>query len=151
MKVKKLHPLAKLPTQAEGGSCGYDLYSAETVFIPVGTTKMIKTGIAIELEAPAKMGMLPFFKIEDRSSMAAKGLRTGGGVVDVSYRGEVKVVLHNLTCESDLHGMEHGYFIKQGDRIAQGIIEHASVERVVETEELSNTERNEGSFGSTGR
>ena len=150
MKVKKLHPNAKLPTRAENGSTGYDLYSVEEVFIPLGETRIVDTGIAIELESHAKVDYMSYFKIEDRSGMASKGMRTGAGVVDQSYRGPIKVVLHNFSASIHPKGMESGYKINIGDRIAQGIIQYSLIERVVEVDELSASERNEAGFGSSG-
>lgn len=164
LKVKKLHPEAKLPTRADTGSNGYDLYAVDDVFIPVGETRVISTGISIEIEE--KIGnkiltmeeyndaeILPIFKIEDRSSMAAKGLRTGAGVVDFSYRGEIKVVMHNLNNDEihrDTDGWPKGYKIKKGDKIAQGVIYTTMVPPIKEADALSDSERGNRGFGSSG-
>lgn len=150
MKIKKLHENAKLPTRANPTDAGYDLYSVEDVFIPLGQTRIVKTGIAIELDPSDK---LKFLKIEDRSSMAAKGLRTGAGVVDVAYRGEIGVVIHNLTAKDyrDPVLFEAGYRIQAGDKIAQGIIHTIEVEPVEWADQISTTDRGQGGFGSTGR
>ena len=91
LKVKLLSKNAVLPTRNLKTDAGIDLYASEDVFIPQGTTKVVKTDVAIQVPE----GMVG--KIEDRSSLASKGLRTGGGVVDCGYAGEVKVVIHNLT------------------------------------------------------
>ena len=154
MKVKKLHPNAKLPVRAESGSNGYDLFASEDVFVSIGETTIVPTGISIELEKTIS-GRLPVFKIEDRSSMAAKGLRTGAGIVDFSYRGEIKVVIHNLwadnrTKEQIFARKATGYQINKGDKIAQGLIYLTSVEDVEEVRDLSETERNGNGFGSSG-
>jgi len=152
MKVKKIHPDAKLPIRAESRSNGYDLFAVEDVFISVGTTAIVPTGIAIELDVPPFDELLTVFKIEDRSSMATKGLRTGAGVVDYSYRGEIKVVIHNLnnTSESKETG-QCGYQIKKGDKIAQGLVYWTSAEDVEETNELNETDRGTNGWGSTGK
>lgn len=154
MKVKKLNPEAQVPTRAEAGSNGYDLYSIEETFIPQGKTAVIDTGIAIDLTgenyAP---NLIPYFEIKDRSGLASKGLRTGAGVVDYSYRGPIKVVIHNLNNTSmyDTKTDKHGYLIKKGDRIAQGIIQLSMIQSPVVVDELTETERNAGGFGSTGQ
>src|ERR1035437_2753504 len=94
MKVKLLHEKAQLPKRSSENAAGLDLYACEDVFIPVGETRLIPLGIAIKLQG--RYGVIPYLKIEDRSGMAVKGLRTGAGVVDYDYRGEIKVVMHNL-------------------------------------------------------
>ncbi len=154
MKIKKLHPEAQIPTRAEVGSNGYDLYAVEEAFIPQGKTAIVDTGIAIDLSdqnfAP---NLMPYFEIKDRSGLASKGLRTGAGVVDYSYRGPVKVVIHNLnnTSTYDTKTDKHGYLIQKGDRIAQGIIQLSVIENMEVVDQLSETERNAGGFGHTGR
>lgn len=153
MKVKKIHPDAQLPTRAEAGSNGYDLYACEDMFIPTGKTAMIDTGIAVELPYDNNPILLPYFEIKDRSGLASKGLRTGAGIVDYSYRGPIKVVIHNLnnTSTYDTKTDKHGYFVNKGDRIAQGIIQLSLTTKPEWSETLSETERNAGGFGSTGK
>lgn len=146
MKIKKLHPDAILPTQGTAEAAGYDLYSVDTVCIEPGETRPIHTGIAIDL--------LPGFwpGIYARSGLATKkGLRPANcvGVVDTDYRGEIIVALHN-----DSSSIQH---INAGDRIAQLVFhqqctirpdEDGNIWQVVE--ELSETDRGTGGFGSTG-
>lgn len=161
MKVKKLHPDAQIPTRAEVGSNGYDLYAIEETFIPQGKTAIVDTGIAIDLSGESYapnlntevMHLMPYFEIKDRSGLASKGLRTGAGIVDYSYRGPVKVVIHNLnnTTMYDTKTDKHGYLIHKGDRIAQGIIQLSMIQNPVEVDELTETDRNAGGFGSTGK
>jgi dUTP pyrophosphatase len=156
MRVKRLHPDAKLPTRADDGSNGYDLYASESVFIPHGATMIVSTGIAIELQNRWNTEQQQVFKIEDRSSMAVKGLRTGGGIVDNSYRGEIKVILHNFsnkdkigTISPDRSGF--GYYVNQGDKIAQGLIYDTYAEEIIETYNLSDSSRGDQGFGSSGK
>jgi dUTP pyrophosphatase len=154
MKVKKLHPDAQIPTRAEVGSNGYDLYAIEETFIPQGKTAIVDTGIAIDLSGESYApNLMPYFEIKDRSGLASKGLRTGAGIVDFSYRGPVKVVIHNLnnTTMYDTKTDKHGYLIHKGDRIAQGIIQLSMIQNLVEVDELTETDRNAGGFGSTGK
>lgn len=150
LKVLLLNERSKLPTRSEEGAAGYDLYASESVFIPVGQTRVVPTGIAIQLpviEAFPYQPTLTYFKIEDRSGLASRGLRTGAGIVDSSYTGEVKVVIHNINNSSN----EFGYMVNVGDRIAQGIIQTALIPQVVETKELSKTTRGAAGFGSSGK
>lgn len=155
MLVKKLSEFGQLPTKATDQDAAYDLYAAEDVFIPVGQTKRVRLGIAIEID-PVQLypniNAVPFLKVEDRSSMASKGIRSGGGVVDAGYRGELQVVLHNLNNveASDPVLFNRGFQVKKGDRIAQGIIQLSFTQPVSLTDELTNTDRGTGGFGSTG-
>jgi dUTP pyrophosphatase len=109
------------------------------MFIRLGATALVKTDIAI-LIPEGHVG-----KIEDRSGLAAKGLRTGAGVVDNGYTGEVKVVLHNLT-----HSTSGGYQIKAGDRIAQLLIYPVSFATAMEIDNLGDSQRKDSGFGSSG-
>jgi dUTP pyrophosphatase len=81
--------------------------------------------------------------IADRSSMAKKGLKTAGGIIDAGYRGEIQVVLWNLSREEAL--------VKKGERLAQMLILPIATPAVLEVKELGQTSRGEGGFGSTGR
>lgn len=149
LKVFKLHKEAKLPTRNKKTDAGLDLYALADIFLPYGTTRIIPTGVAIEIPE----GFVG--KIEDRSGMAAKGLRTGAGVIDTGYAGEVGVVLHNLTCEKDyltiMESTMSGYQIKRGDKIAQILLYRVETPDVIEVEELWTSERGSAGYGSSGR
>ena len=142
IKVKKLRQGAVLPTYGTAFSAGADLYACleEDVTILPGETKKIPTGIAMEL--PAGTAGL----IYARSSLGTKkGLAPANkvGVVDSDYRGEFLIFLHN-------HGSE-AQTISHGDRIAQLLVTPVFTPGFVEAEELSDTVRGAGGFGSTGR
>ena len=141
VRVKKLHPAAKLPTYGSAEAAGADLYACleETVTILPGETAWIGTGIA--LEVPVGCAGLVYA----RSGMAAKrGLAPANkvGVVDSDYRGEVKVVLLN-------HG-PHPQTVEHGERIAQFVITPVLTPAYEEVEELTDSQRGSGGFGSTG-
>jgi len=136
LKVKKLKGNAKLPERKTEGAAGLDLYSAEDVEINPGEIKIIGTGIAVEIPKGY------FGLIKDRSGFASKGLHTLAGVIDEDYRGEIKIVLVNLGKEK--------IKIEKGTRIAQLIIIPYLKVTVKEVEELSETERGNKGFGSTG-
>ena len=139
LRVKKLSPTAIIPLRNSAGAAGFDLYSDSDDFtILPGDTYPVHTGIAIEL-APYTAGL-----VFARSGLAVKrGLRLANsvGLIDPDYRGEVIVALHNDSKEPQT--------IFKGDRIAQLMIcpFETSLEVV---DELSDTERGEGGFGSTG-
>ena len=140
--VKKLRPGAVLPTYGSAGSAGADLYACleAPVTIEPGKTVFIPTGLS--LEVPAGCAGL----IYARSSLGSKrGLAPANkvGVVDSDYRGEVMVALHN-------HGGEPQTIVP-GDRVAQLLITPVLTPAYEESVELTDTERGQGGFGSTGR
>lgn len=142
IRIKKLHPNAVIPTYGSPEAAGADLYAClnENVLIPAGETVFIPTGLA--LEVPVGCAGL----IYARSSMGTKrGLAPANkvGVIDSDYRGQVMVALHN-------HGGEN-QIVQPGERIAQLLITPVFTPGFFEVDELSDTERGAGGFGSTGR
>lgn len=141
IRVKKVHPDAKLPTRAHVGDLGYDLYSVEDVRFNDGKTNLVHTGIVMNL--PPGYGAV----IKDRSSMALRGFRVSAGVIDNGYCNELKVVLTwNAT---DRGGID--MYIASGDKIAQLILVPVPTAEVVEVDEIiiPDTRGHDG-FGSTG-
>lgn len=135
------------PSRNKSTDAGLDLYSIEDKFIELGTTAVIRTGISVNVPE----GMVG--KIEDRSSLAAKGLRTGAGVIDTGYSGEVGVVLHNLTSQLTSDPVLHrkGYQIRKGDKIAQLLVYNVETPTVEVVGNSWESERGAGGFGSSGR
>ncbi len=137
LKIKKIHQNAKIPKYALPGDAGMDLFSVENLSIKPGSIEAIKTGITVDLPE-GSVGL-----IWDKSGLALKsGIKVMGGVIDSGYRGEIAVIITNLS------NKEHQ--IKVGDKIAQMLIQKVEQPKIVETDELSKTERNRGGFGSTG-
>jgi len=141
ISVKKLHPNAKLPTYGSVEAAGADLYACldEAVIIQPGETAWIGTGIA--LEVPKGCAGLVYA----RSGMAAKrGLAPANkvGVIDSDYRGEVKVVLLNHSKQPQT--------VEPGERIAQFVITPVLTPEYTFADDLSDTQRGSGGFGSTG-
>jgi dUTP pyrophosphatase len=138
MKIKRLSENAKLPNKAHAGDLGYDLYADESAAIFPNETKVVKTGIAIQL--PAGYGGF----IKDRSSVATKkGLFIVAGVIDNGYIGEICIALYNGT-DSLIH-------VAPGEKIAQLVLIPTVSFNVEEVNELvSADQRGEGGFGSTG-
>jgi len=139
LRVKKKDPAAVLPSRATPGSAGYDLTSVESHIILPGHRAVVSTGLAIEIPA------WTYGRVAPRSGLAIRnGIQVGAGVIDTDYRGEVKVVLFN-------HDTSKTYEVKPGHRIAQLILERIVFPRVEEVvEELLDTQRGDGGFGSTG-
>ena len=141
VNIKKLNPKATIPTYGSEYAAGCDLYACldESVTIEPHATVLIKTGLA--LEVPVGYAGL----IYARSGLASKrNLAPANkvGVVDADYRGEVMVALHN-------HGTM-AQTIEHGERIAQMVIAPFLTANFIEVDELSDTVRGEGGFGSTG-
>ena len=135
--VTKTAPDAILPTRAHPDDAGLDLYGLEDALIGPQSGKMVRTGVAMEIPA-GHVGL-----IGDRSSMAKKGLKTAGGVIDAGYRGEIQIIFWNLSSEP--------IRIQRGERIAQLMILPIATQAEREVAELSETARGTGGFGSTGR
>ncbi|HEY6349812.1 MAG TPA: dUTP diphosphatase [Candidatus Angelobacter sp.] len=142
LRVKLLSPLAKAPTVAHPGEdLGYDVYSAVTLAIPARGHAVISTGIAVECSSASgePMGAL----LRDKSSMAARRLAITGGVIDAGYRGEVRVLMENL---GDVPAEIHA-----GDKIANLIPYPVLTSEVEVVDELKDSRRKGGGFGSSGR
>lgn len=141
VRIRKLTPEAKIPTYGSEFSAGADLYSAEECFvIAPGETRLVHTGLSFEI--PEGFGGF----IYARSGLATKkGLAPANkvGVIDADYRGEVMVSLHNHSAEPQT--------VEAGERIAQLVIAPFLKAEFTVAETLSDTERGEGGFGSTGR
>ena len=142
IRIKKLDQDARIPTRRSGQAAGYDLYAktgSAALEIRPGETAKIGTGIAVEIPDGY------FGAVFARSGLVAKkGLRPANcvGVIDSDYRGEIFVPLHNDSGELQT--------IADGGRIAQLIILPYMTVDFTEADELSETERGEGGFGSTG-
>ena len=137
LKAKKLVSEAKLPTRAHADDAGLDLYSVEECVLQPGERRAVKTGIAMAIPT-GYVGL-----IWDKSGLAAKsGLKTMGGVIDAAYRGEIRVIVANLSQEP--------YRVEKGSKISQILIQKVELLQVCEVDSLDDTIRGEGGFGSTG-
>ncbi len=138
VKVKRLHPAAKLPERGTDWSAGADLSCLEAFTLEPGERKAVPTGLSVEVP-PGWYG-----RVAPRSGLAGRhGVDTLGGVVDCDFRGEILVLIIN-------HGDATVSF-GAGERIAQLIIERAAICDFVWEEDLSETKRGDGGFGSTGK
>ena len=144
LKIKKLIKDAQLPQRAHETDAGYDLFSAQTVNIGAGTRKLISTGISMEIPIAEDDEILVYGRIAPRSGLANKhGIDVFAGVIDPGYRGELKIILFNSS--------KTMYKVKKGDKIAQLLLTPVVTPKVFEVETLSNTDREKGGFGSTGK
>lgn len=135
--VKKCREDARLPTRAHHDDAGIDLYACGNHTIKPHETLMIPIGIAMEIEE-GYVGL-----IWDKSSIGSKSIKTLGGVIDAGYRGELKVMVHNLSNEP--------YTFEHGHKVSQIIIQKVEFPEIIESEKLSETKRGTGGFGSTGK
>lgn len=137
IQVKKLHSDAKIPRFALSGDVGMDLYSIEDRIIKPGQRISCPTGIAIKIP----QGYVAL--IWDKSGPSHKyGIKTLGGVIDSNYTGEYLIGLVNLGQED--------FVIEKGQKIAQVLFQKVEIPEVEEVDELEETNRGSGRFGSTG-
>jgi dUTP pyrophosphatase len=147
LKVRKLTITAKAPSRATDGSSGYDIYSDEDITIDPLSRSWVSTGIAIELpnERDYTVGYARGYSVGQvwpRSGMAGRGIDTSAGVIDMDYRGELKVLLVNSNDKKEN--------IKSGMRIAQLLIIPVLLPAVEVVDSLSDTFRGSNGFGSSG-
>ncbi len=138
INIKKLSENAIIPTKGSAFAAGYDLYAAEDAVVVCCARKLIKTNISMEI-TPGYYG-----RIAPRSGLAYKsGIDVLAGVIDSDYRGDIGVILYNTDKNIDFE-------VKKGDRIAQIIFEACYSATLNTVENLDNTLRQSGGYGSTG-
>jgi deoxyuridine 5'-triphosphate nucleotidohydrolase len=138
LHVKQLHPAAQLPSRGSTFAAGADLHCIESFLLQPGERQAVPTGLALAIP-PGYYG-----RIAPRSGWAVKhGIDTLAGIIDADYRGEVLVLLINLGTQP--------FTAAAGERIAQLIIERAALCVYEWADELNETARGTGGFGSTGR
>jgi dUTP pyrophosphatase len=143
LRVKLLDPAAKAPVVAHPGEdLGYDLFSLEAALLIPRATVKVRTGIAVEARHPATGAPLGLL-VRDRSSMAARGIATTAGVIDAGYRGEILILMTNLS--------DAPVELKAGEKIAQMIPVPVLTGAVETVEFLEASARAQKGFGSTGR
>lgn len=140
LQVKLLHPAAQLPRRAHPGDAGADLFAVEEVTIPPGERRDVGTGLALAIPE----GYAGF--VQPRSGLAFKhGIMVvnSPGLIDAGYRGEVRVSLYNSGAEP--------FAVRVGERIAQLVIQRVEEPEFTAANELPETGRGTGGFGSSGR
>ena len=137
IKVQRLSKYGRVPTKINNSDAGWDIYAAEDAIIDPSKNQLVSTDMAMAIPE-GYVGL-----IWDRSGMAAKkGIHRFAGVIDSGYRGEIKVCLWNSSNEH--------YIINKGERIAQILFQQVPPFFLREVENLDETKRGEGGFGSTG-
>ena len=139
IKLKRLSKYAKVPTYGTEYSAALDLYATESITLHPGDVKIIRSGWAFEIPNGY------YVEISPRSSLACKSqliVLNSPGIIDADYRGEVFTYMKNIS--------NHGKIIQSGDRYAQMLIKKVILVYFEEVEELSETGRGSGGFGSTG-
>ena len=137
LQIKKLVANALIPKQGSAFAAGFDLHALVDTVVPAHGKCLISTGISMAIPYGN------YGRIAPRSGLACKHMiDVGAGVIDADYRGEVKVLLFNLG--------DKEFEVKAEDRIAQLIIEKYTPCTIEEVEELQETQRGDGGFGSTG-
>lgn len=141
-KIKRVRDV-ELPRYAKTGDSGFDLVAAEDTIIWPGETKVVPTGLTFEIPPGYELQVRP------RSGMTRNTkLRVVLGTVDSGYRGEVGVLVDNTEIPKVANMKAH--VIERGTRIAQGVIAPVITAHFEEVDELSDSERGSGGFGSTG-
>ena len=140
--IKKLHPTVKLPIYKTDGASGMDLkaFIKETIIVKPKTSSLIPTGLSVAFEKDYEIQIRP------RSGLAIKNnisVLNTPGTIDSDYRGEIKVIIYN-------HG-DNEFIINNEDRIAQMILTPVIKMNLEETNNLPETVRGKGGFGSTGK
>jgi len=137
LRCVRLSPEAILPRRGSAQAAGYDLFSAHDCVVPARGKALVKTDIQVQLPEGC------YGRVAPRSGLAWKQhIDVGAGVIDRDYRGNVGVVLFNHAAEE--------LAVKQGDRVAQLILERCFYPEIEEVAELEGTDRGAGGFGSSG-
>ena len=135
--IERIHKNAQLPSKGSPEAAGYDLYCVDDVVIHPGGRVLIPIGIKSQIPKGY------YGRIADRSGLAAKhGLTVQAGVIDSDYRGEWRVLLHNTGPSP--------HFMPMGSRVAQAVLTKIADFDVVEIQDVDETPRGGGGFGSTG-
>jgi len=138
IKIKKINPKAKIPKIATDGSACFDLSVCEQIVITQGAFVRAKTGLAFEIPKGYHVEVYP------RSGIAGRGIiiPNSPGIIDEDYRGEIMITMYGLFCKMEYFGV--------GSRVAQARLVRNEPVQIKVVSHLSETERGEGGFGSTG-
>ncbi len=138
VKIRKLTEESKVPEHAHKGDAGMDIFASEKVILRSGKHIVIPTGIAMEI--PEGYAGL----VWDKSGLAiSHGLTIIAGVIDAGYRGEIFVAMTNIS--------DKAYTLEKGDKVAQILIQKIESPIILQVDELTDSSRGEGGFGSTGK
>lgn len=137
LRIKKLHPDAKIPSYAHPGDAGMDVFALESLTLTPGERGLVRTGISLEF--PEGYVLL----VWDKSGISTKhGIKTLAGVIDSGYRGEIQIGVVNLGQEA--------FTFEKGNKVAQILVQPIVNAEIQEVEYLADSSRGEDGFGSTG-
>lgn len=139
VQIKKLHPDAVIPEYKKPGDAGFDLHTVEDVIIPPGKTAILPTGLAVAIPEGFEI------QVRMRSGASLKTplvIPNAPGTIDSGYRGEIGIIVRNCGPKE--------YVVKKGERIAQGVLAPVIRADFDIVEELPESERGAGGYGSTG-
>ncbi len=137
LKVKRVSSTAKLPVRATAGSAGYDIFASDDAVVQASSRNLVKTGLIIAIPKGC------YGRIAPRSGLSFRfHIDVAAGVIDSDYRGAIAILLVN-------NGKED-FMVKQGDRVAQLLLERISTPSITEVNDLDETPRGKAGFGSTG-
>ena len=137
IRILRVNPQAVLPTRTHDDDAGLDLYNLEDFRLEAGEGRAVKTGIALAIPQ-GYVGL-----VADRSSLGKRGLKTAGGIIDAGYRGEIHIVLWNISREL--------FELKRGERLAQLLVIPIATPVIEEVSSLEETARGVKGFGSSGK
>jgi dUTP pyrophosphatase len=143
LKLKKLHEAAKTPTYGTKFAAGFDIASIEQVTINAGETRAVRTGLSFEIPEGYELEIRP------RSGLSLKTkirIANAPATIDSDFRGEVLLIVDNI-----MNKFPEPYIIVAGQKLAQGFLRKVDRVEFEEVEELTETERGENGFGSSGR
>lgn len=139
INIKKLSKNAKVPSYESKGASGADIYASKSCVIEPNETKLVKTGIVVEIPRGYEIQIRP------RSGLALKNNVTvlnTPGTIDSDYRGEIGVIMTNFG--------KNTFYVSEGDRIAQMVVNNVGLGLFTIKDNIEDTERGSGGFGSTG-
>lgn len=136
LKFRKLHGDARIPAYHHPGDAGMDLFSVEECRLEPGAISAVPTGLQVAIPA-GYVGL-----IWDKSGLSLAGIHCLAGVVDAGYRGEIRIVIINLS--------KQPVVVSKGKKVAQLLVQPILTAGIREVTELDQTTRGEGGFGSTG-
>ena len=137
LKFKKLDEAAKEPTKAYIGDAGFDLYALERMYIPLYEWRVIRTGLAFEIPEGWHL------QVHTRSSYGKMGVRCHLGIIDSGYRNELMIIVHN--------GGREDFIVEKGSKFCQVVMLPVPIVHLQEVQTLSDSERGQGGFGSSGK
>jgi dUTP pyrophosphatase len=142
INIVKLHDRAQIPQKQTKGASGFDIHALDDVTIDAGGTALVRTGLAFGIPEGYEMEIRPRSGLSLNSKLR---IANAPGTIDSDFTGELFILVDNIS-----NNTAGSYKIKAGDRIAQGVFKKVEEVEIIEAQEIKETERGDGSLGSTG-